>query len=288
MNMANTSNVGPEALDLANIRTTLCRMEDSIIFSLIERAQYPINPEVYQADSPLLSEFVRHQLRTSGSNGCYADRFLYRTECLHAEAGRYIHPTEHSFFAPLPDPLIGDSHLQASSSEPLLYPHKVNINQKLLDLYRTKIVPEICAEGGDSNLGSVSTTDIQVLQTIATRIYYGLFVAESKLRSERERFNKLISERDTDGIMAAITKPEVEKRNIRRVIKKCETFSQEVTVDDSNAPPAKRAKVSDAAAAYKVTPEFVGSVFEKFIMPLTREVEVDYLLNYVPVVADAK
>lgn len=40
--------------------------------------------------------------------------------------------------------------------------------------------------------------------------------------------------------------------------------------------------------AYKVTPEFVGSVFEKFIMPLTREVEVDYLLNYVPVVADAK
>ena len=129
-----------------------CRMEDSIIFSLIERAQYPINPvlpacwvaaadscwslqEVYQADSPLLSEFVRHQLRTSGSNGCYADRFLYRvttlasdwckckpvcaqTECLHAEAGRYIHPTEHSFFAPLPDPLIGNQRPMRSQHQP--------------------------------------------------------------------------------------------------------------------------------------------------------------------------
>ena len=26
-------------------------------------------------------------------------------------------------------------------------------------------------------------------------------------------------------------------------------------------------------------PEFVGQVFEKFIMPLTREVEVEYLLQ---------
>ena len=34
---------------------------------------------------------------------------------------------------------------------------------------------------------------------------------------------------------------------------------------------------------YKVSPEFVGSVFEKFVMPLTKEVEVEYLLNYVPI-----
>ena len=38
------------ALDLNNIRKSLMRMEDSIIFSLIERAQYKINAAVYQPD----------------------------------------------------------------------------------------------------------------------------------------------------------------------------------------------------------------------------------------------
>ena len=38
------------ALDLNNIRKSLMRMEDSIIFSLIERAQYKINTPVYEPD----------------------------------------------------------------------------------------------------------------------------------------------------------------------------------------------------------------------------------------------
>eukprot|EP01043_Picozoa_sp_COSAG02_P061557 COSAG02_NODE_8298_length_2626_cov_1.071626_2_plen_71_part_00 len=38
------------ALDLNNIRKSLMRMEDSIIFSLIERAQYKINNPVYEPD----------------------------------------------------------------------------------------------------------------------------------------------------------------------------------------------------------------------------------------------
>lgn len=35
------------ALDLGNIRYTLIRLEDTIIFSLIERAQFPLNPSIY-------------------------------------------------------------------------------------------------------------------------------------------------------------------------------------------------------------------------------------------------
>merc|ERR1712166_162466 len=128
--MANTANVEKvdEALDLANIRDTLCRMEDSIVFSLIERAQYPINSEVYAPDCESLGEYVRHHLKAAGSNGCYADHFLYRTECLHAEAGRYLHPTETSFFTPLPDPVMGESH-RTKVRETILHPHKVNVNQ---------------------------------------------------------------------------------------------------------------------------------------------------------------
>ena len=38
------------ALDLNNIRKSLMRMEDSIIFSLIERGQFKMNSAVYEAD----------------------------------------------------------------------------------------------------------------------------------------------------------------------------------------------------------------------------------------------
>ena len=50
--MANTANVhdAASALDLGHIRSSLMRMEDSIIFSLIERSQYRLNAKVYEPD----------------------------------------------------------------------------------------------------------------------------------------------------------------------------------------------------------------------------------------------
>ena len=125
-------------------------------------------------------------------------------------------------------------------------------------------------EGDDGNSGSAATCDVQCLQTIATRIYYGLFVAESKFRSNREEYTALIKAKDSAGLMAAITKPEVEKKIIERVVLKARTFSQEVTIAGMAA--------SEDDAKYKVPPEFVGRVFEEYIMPLTKDVEVEYLL----------
>jgi hypothetical protein len=40
-----------ESLKLDNVRSTLIRQEDTIIFSLIERAQFALNPAVYQPDA---------------------------------------------------------------------------------------------------------------------------------------------------------------------------------------------------------------------------------------------
>ena len=75
--MANTANPSDaeSALDLANIRKSLQRMEDSIIFALIERSQYKMNAKVYEPDceelgpssrsgavSPALSLFVGVEL----------------------------------------------------------------------------------------------------------------------------------------------------------------------------------------------------------------------------------
>jgi len=69
--------------------------------------------------------------------------------------------------------------------------------------------------------------------------------------------------------MDAITKPAVEAKIIERVVLKARTFSQDLTGDAE----------ADSKESYKLDPEFVGKVFEQYIMPLTKDVEVQYLLE---------
>lgn len=278
---ANTANItsAEKALDLNNIRSSLTRMEDSIIFSLIERSQYKTNTAVYSPDCPQLGEFKLHQLKSAGSNGCLGDWFIYSTECLHSQVRRYSHPTEFNFFGPLPQATLGAPFRpreDENRSEPILapVPDEALVNRRLLDIYRTKMVPALCEEGDDGNHGSTAVQDVHCLQTMATRVYYGLFVAESKFRSETEKATALIRARDREGLMAFITKPEVEARNVRRVILKARTFSQNIEAPVLNGQLAPLLE----NATYKINPEYIGTVFRDFLMPLTRDVEVEYLL----------
>ncbi|CAE7212748.1 ARO7, partial [Symbiodinium necroappetens] len=73
------------------------------------------------------------------------------------------------------------------------------------------------------------------------------FVAESKFRSEREKATELIKARD-----------------------EAKAFSRNIggQADEGNGD----------NTTYKVNPEYIGTVFEDYIMPLTKEVEVAYLL----------
>ncbi|CAE8682681.1 unnamed protein product [Polarella glacialis] len=276
---ANTANIydASSALDLNNIRSALQRMEDSVIFGLIERSQFKTNSGVYEPDCKQLGDFKLHQLKAAGSTGCLGDWFIYQTECLHSQVRRYNHPTEFPFFGPLPEPSLGSTSGGRTNSESILahVPTEAHVNSQLLDLYRRKIVPALCEEGDDSNHGSTAVQDVHVLQTMATRIYYGLFVAESKFRSETEKATALIKAKDREGLMAFITKPDVEAKNIQRVILKARTFSQNIaTGEDGQLAPV----VSDTTT-YKLKPEYIGEVFRDHLMPLTKEVEVNYLLH---------
>eukprot|EP00930_Biecheleria_cincta_P101051 TRINITY_DN92686_c0_g1_i1.p1 TRINITY_DN92686_c0_g1~~TRINITY_DN92686_c0_g1_i1.p1 ORF type:complete len:299 (-),score=50.27 TRINITY_DN92686_c0_g1_i1:85-981(-) len=276
--MANTANITSvdDALNLNNIRKVLQRMEDSIIFSLIERSQYRVNSAVYEPDCKQLGKFNLHQLKCAGSNGCLGDWFIYQTECLHSQVRRYVHPTEFSFFGPLPEPTLGKSSGSSKHLEPILapVPAEAVVNKKLLDIYRKNMVPAICEEGDDGNPGSIAVQDVHVLQTMATRIYYGLFVAESKFRSETEKATALIKARDREGLSAFITKPDVEARNVQRVILKARTFSQNIIAGEDG----QLAPVLSSSTTYKVNAEYIGKVFQDYVMPLTKEVEVEYLL----------
>lgn len=275
---ANTANLldPASALDLANIRRSLQRMEDSIIFSLIERAQYKRNLAVYEPDCSQLGEFKLHQLKSAGSTGCLGDWFIYQTECLHSQVRRYQHPTEFSFFSPLPEPSLGSTSGARTEKEPILatVPPAAVVNKKLAEIYRTKMVPALCEEGDDGNHGSTAVQDVHCLQTMATRIYYGLFVAESKFLSENEKATALIRAKDREGLMAFITKADVEAANIQRVILKARTFSQTIAAGAVG----QLAPAPSQDTEYKINPDFVGQVFRDYIMPLTKDVEVEYLL----------
>ena len=71
---------------------------------------------------------------------------------------------------------------------------------------------------------------------------------------------------DKAQLMELLTYPEVEEVIIRRVEMKTRTYAQEVTEDE-------------AEPVYKIKPSLVADLYGTWIMPLTKEVQVEYLLR---------
>lgn len=111
-------------------------------------------------------------------------------------------------------------------------------------------------------------SDINVLQAISKRVHFGKFVAEAKFQSETEKYTSLIRARDVTGIMEALTNRAVEERLLRRVRHKAKAYGSEI--EDEG-------RCEDAAL--KVDPEVIVEVYRDFLIPLTKDVEVDYLLR---------
>lgn len=65
-----------DPLSLERIRSTLIRLEDTIIFGLIERAQFAHNPRIYEPGA-----FA--ELTESGVKGSWLSWFLRETEAFH-------------------------------------------------------------------------------------------------------------------------------------------------------------------------------------------------------------
>jgi chorismate mutase len=67
---------GDDPLSLDRIRSVLTRLEDTIIFSLIERAQFAHNPRMYQKG-------VFKELTDLGVHDSWLEWFLKETESFH-------------------------------------------------------------------------------------------------------------------------------------------------------------------------------------------------------------
>ncbi|KAI8058069.1 chorismate mutase [Syncephalis plumigaleata] len=256
--------VNSTGFSLDKLRDTLIRLEDTIIFGLIERAQFARNPRIYEKGS---FKFV------DGFNGSFFEYFLHEVEVVHARVRRYQSPDEYPFTDNLPEPI-----LPALDYPPTLHANNVNVNKKLLQAYLESIVPTLCVDTDDQNYGSSATRDIECLQALSRRIHYGKFIAEAKFIADPEGYTKLIRANDRVAIERLLTAPEVEARLLRRLRRKAFIYGQDITEDGTVVCDSNEA-TNNLKSPIKINLDLVVELYEKFVIPLTKEVEVEYLMQ---------
>ncbi len=238
-----------EQLLLENIRGVLNRLEETILFALIERAQFKVNSIIYKPGA--LGEALGGE-----SLSAY---LLHETEKLHARMRRYTSPDEHPFYTDLPAPILPILRYDENP----LQPNNVNINAEIRRIYEVEIVPLICQEGDDQQYGSSAVCDTNCLQSISRRVHFGKFVAESKFRSDPLRFRPLIGRGDALALEEAITDEEVERNVLDRVERKARTYIQEL----------------QPGGAGRIEPAIARKIYSNWIIPLNKKVQVLYLLQ---------
>ncbi|KAH7328039.1 chorismate mutase [Stachybotrys elegans] len=243
------------ALDLSRIR----RLEDTITFHLIERVQFALNNSIYTPGA----------IDIPNSGLSFLDWYFQEQEKLQSLIRRYESPDEYPFF---PDAI------QKPILKPLHYPrilhsNDINVNDKIKKFYVEKFLPAVCPDSerqdrGETqeHYGSAATCDIACLQALSRRIHYGKFVAESKFRSDQENYIRMIKAEDREGIAESITNRAVEKKVLERLRLKAQTYGKDPSVADGIKGP-------------KINVDAVVSMYEDFVIPLTKEVEVEYLMQ---------
>ncbi|CAK1358054.1 unnamed protein product [Cercospora beticola] len=249
-----------KALSLSNIRYQLIRLEDTVIFHLIERAQFPLNEAIYAPGA----------ISLPGSNLSFSDWVLREQERTQSRIRRYQSPDEYPFFPDALEEVI----LPPLEYPKILWKNDVTINSELKKRYVEQILPNVCPQreraeksplSAQENYGSAATADVSCLQSLSRRIHFGKFVAESKFREDPEKFVKLIKAADRKGIDEAITNAKVEEQVLKRLRTKAEMYGNDPMLDQD--------------APKKIPVDAVVAMYKDHVIPLTKIVEVEYLMQ---------
>ncbi|KAH9908651.1 chorismate mutase [Xylariomycetidae sp. FL2044] len=255
-----------KALDLSNIRFQLIRLEDTITFHLIERVQFPLNQTIYVPGAVDLGE--------EAEGLSFMDWYLREQERLQSRIRRYDAPDEYPFFPDaLRPPILKPLHYPPK----ILHPNDVNVNRQIKAFYTETFLPAVCPDFGrgdrgeqEENYGSSATCDIACLQALSRRIHFGKFVAESKFQSDPEKYTKMIQAGDREGIGASITNAAVEKQVLARLALKARTYGTDPSTNGNAGGPTAKGKINVDA---------VVNMYQDFVIPITKEVEVEYLMQ---------
>ncbi|KAG5982886.1 hypothetical protein E4U43_006349, partial [Claviceps pusilla] len=209
-------------------------------------------------------------IKIPNTNLSFFDWYFSEQEKLQSLIRRYESPDEYPFF---PDAV------QTPILTPLNYPkilhnNNVNVNDKIKTFYIEKFLPAVCPDFGredrgqsGENYGSAATCDFACLQALSRRIHFGKFVAESKFRSDPEMYKRMIKASDREAIAESITNKAVEKSVLARLRLKAQTYGKDPSLSD------------ETQEHVKINVDAVVAMYEDFVIPLTKEVEVEYLMQ---------
>lgn len=241
-----------EEFEVGHIAAILEGIEETIIARMIDRAQFKANLIVYKTGQ---SGFYGEPRK------CLFDIRLRYQEEMDARFGRFFVPEERPFNNNLPS-VKREVHLEPSGLAIDDY-DKVNLTGEILESYK-ELVAQICEPGDDLQYGSSVEHDVFAVQAISRRIHFGAFhVAESKYRNEPEEYGELINKKDTETILAKLTRKEVEDSIIERIREKAGTV---------------QAKVNRSVRNF-VDPGIIMEYYRDYIIPLTKKGEILYLMN---------
>ncbi|CAD6916431.1 unnamed protein product [Tilletia controversa] len=316
-------------LSLAYIRSVLVRLEDTICFLLIERAQFAHNQKMY------IPKAFPELVQKENWPGSWLTWFLKETEATHAKVRRWQAPDEWPYTAldHLPQPILPS----------IDYPHVLHqaaitlVNDRILEFYQSQLVPGITARWGegadDGQYGSAAICDCELLAALSRRIHFGMFVSESKFQSAPASFiPHILAKPEPNRVELAklITKPEVEAALLVRLEQKASVYGQDLDLDRSSSAsssskprsqqvstttttvpavvgqeqpnltaevvPTGASSLSSATAtatattpssapssvskpAGKIDVNEVVKLYHQFVIPITKDVEVEYLVK---------
>ncbi len=241
-----------DRFELTHIAAILEGLEETIIFKLIDRAQFAHNAVVYEPD----------QSGFEGADGASLLHLrLLRNETMDAEFGRFHVPEERPFMTGLPAPKrkivlpINGLHVVDYDA--------VNMTPQILASY-LDLIPKICLPGDDGHYGSSVEHDVAALQAVARRIHFGAFyVAESKHQSAPEKYERLARKGDRAGLLASLTRADVEEKILSRVADKVSRIQADINKEVRRIVP----------------PEAIMSFYRESVIPLTKEGEIRYFLH---------
>lgn len=214
--------------------------------------------------------YIRGAIHIPNSNLSFFDWYFSEQEKLQSLIRRYDSPDEYPFFPET----IQRSILKMSNYPKVLHANTVNVNAKIKIFYIEKFLSTVCRASGreehddaEENYGSTATCDFACLQALSRRIHFGKFVAESKFRTDPERYTRLIRASDREGIAASITNRTVEQTVLERVRLKALTYGTDPGAIGNTGKPTR------------IDVDAIVSMYRDFIIPLTKEVEVEYLMQ---------
>ncbi|KAL9313231.1 hypothetical protein ACSQ67_018683 [Phaseolus vulgaris] len=228
---------------VASARASLVRQEDTIIFALIERSRFPLNSPTYNQNytsvQDSILDFVVHNTEA-------VDTLILKKSFLHKK------------FTTL-----------GCATLPLLTTASININKDIWKLYFSDLLPLFVASDDDGNYAQTAAADLTLLQAISRRIHYGKFVAEAKFRENPKAFEPSIRAKDREALLKLLTLKKIEEMVVKRVEKKAMVLGQDVNIDNDIKKGGK----------YKVDPSIASLLYQKWLIPLTKNVELEYLLK---------